>query len=53
MIDVTTKSTSTTVTEGRRGSLMKKFGFAGFMFFFAKGLLWIIVPAVIAWIGVK
>lgn len=30
-------------------SYAKKFGFWGFMFFFVKGLLWLIVPAVIAW----
>jgi hypothetical protein len=29
--------------------LIKRFGVAGFLFFFIKGLLWLIVPAVIAY----
>ena len=29
--------------------LIKRFGFLGFMFFLIKGLLWLIVPAVIAY----
>jgi hypothetical protein len=29
--------------------LFKRFGFIGFMFFLIKGLLWLIVPAVIAY----
>ena len=28
---------------------IKRFGFAGFMFFLIKGLLWLIVPALIAY----
>ncbi len=28
---------------------IKRFGFAGFMFFLIKGLLWLIVPAAIAY----
>lgn len=28
---------------------VKRFGIAGFLFFFIKGLLWLIVPAVIAY----
>ncbi len=30
---------------------IKRFGFWGFMFFFVKGLLWLIVPAVLIWLG--
>jgi len=30
-------------------SIIKKLGLAGFLFFFIKGLLWLIVPAVIAY----
>ena len=30
---------------------IKRFGFAGFMFFFIKGLLWLIVPAILIWLG--
>ncbi len=28
---------------------IKRFGFAGFMFFLIKGLLWLIVPALVAY----
>jgi hypothetical protein len=28
---------------------LKRFGFWGFMFFFVKGLMWLIVPAIIAY----
>jgi hypothetical protein len=28
---------------------LKRFGFWGFMFFFVKGLMWLIVPALIAY----
>jgi hypothetical protein len=28
---------------------IRRFGFAGFMFFLIKGLLWLIVPALIAY----
>jgi hypothetical protein len=28
---------------------LKRFGFWGFMFFFVKGMLWLIVPALIAY----
>lgn len=28
---------------------LKRFGFWGFMFFFVKGLLWLIIPAAIAY----
>lgn len=30
---------------------LKRFGVAGFMFFLIKGLLWIIVPAILIWLG--
>lgn len=30
-------------------TLIKRLGFSGFLFFFIKGLLWLIVPAVIAY----
>lgn len=29
--------------------LIKRFGIAGFLFFFIKGMLWLIVPALIAY----
>ena len=32
---------------------IKRFGFAGFMFFLTKGLLWLIVPAVLIWLGIS
>jgi hypothetical protein len=32
---------------------IKRFGFAGFMFFLIKGLLWLIVPAMIAYFSLK
>lgn len=35
--------------EKKSKSLIKKFGFAGFMFFFIKGMGWVVV-AIIAWI---
>ncbi len=30
---------------------VKRFGVAGFLFFFIKGLLWLIVPSLILWWG--
>lgn len=33
--------------------LIKRFGVAGFLFFLIKGLLWLIVPALIAYFSVK
>ncbi|HEY0051184.1 MAG TPA: hypothetical protein VGB68_17955 [Pyrinomonadaceae bacterium] len=30
---------------------IKRFGFAGFMFFLIKGLLWLIVPALVAYLA--
>ena len=32
---------------------IKRFGVAGFLFFFIKGLLWLIVPAILIWLGVS
>jgi len=32
---------------------IKRFGVAGFMFFLVKGLLWLIVPAMLIWFGVS
>ena len=32
---------------------IKRFGVAGFLFFFIKGLLWLIVPALLIWFGVS
>ena len=29
-------------------SLVKRFGFAGFMFFFLKGMAWLSIPALLA-----
>jgi hypothetical protein len=34
-----------------RTGWLKRAGLAGTMFFFIKGMLWIIVPAVLAWFG--
>lgn len=35
-----------------KASWIARLGFAGFMFFLIKGLLWLIVPAVIGWYAV-
>ncbi len=32
---------------------LKRFGAAGFLFFFIKGLLWLIVPAALIWFGIS
>jgi hypothetical protein len=32
---------------------IKRFGVAGFLFFFIKGLLWLIIPAILIWLGVS
>jgi hypothetical protein len=32
---------------------IKRFGFVGFMFFLIKGLLWLIVPALIAYFSLN
>ncbi|MCB1025809.1 MAG: alanyl-tRNA synthetase [Acidobacteria bacterium] len=31
--------------------LVKRFGMAGFLFFLIKGLLWLIVPSALIWLG--
>ncbi|MEZ5346391.1 MAG: hypothetical protein R2681_12645 [Pyrinomonadaceae bacterium] len=31
--------------------LIKRFGVAGFLFFLIKGLLWLIVPSALIWLG--
>ncbi len=31
------------------GKWIKRLGVAGFLFFFIKGMLWLIVPAVLVW----
>jgi hypothetical protein len=31
------------------GKWIKRLGFWGFLFFFVKGLLWLLIPALIAW----
>lgn len=33
------------------GRRLKKLGFYGFLFFFIKGMLWLIVPAVVLYFG--
>ena len=33
--------------------LIKRFGIFGFLFFLIKGLLWLIVPAVLIWFGIS
>ena len=30
---------------------LARFGVAGFLFFFIKGMLWLIVPALLIWLG--
>lgn len=35
--------------DSRMRRWIKRFGVAGFLFFFIKGLLWLIVPALIAY----
>jgi hypothetical protein len=39
------------VTTGKLKIWLKRLGFWGFMFFFLKGLLWLIVPAVVAFLA--
>jgi len=40
------------VTTGKIRIWIKRLGFWGFMFFLVKGLLWLIVPAVVAFLAV-
>lgn len=44
---------SRTISEegARRLHRLKRLGAVGFLFFLLKGLLWLIVPLVMAWIG--
>lgn len=42
--------TTTAVPSPRRRSPWAQLGFAGFLFFLVKGLLWLIVPAAL-WLG--
>lgn len=37
--------------KSRLSRWIKRFGFAGFMFFLIKGLLWLIVPALVAYLA--
>ena len=39
------------MTSGKIKSWIKRLGFWGFMFFLVKGLLWLIVPAVAAFLA--
>lgn len=36
---------------GSRGSWVRRLGVAGTLFFLVKGLLWVLVPVVLAWFG--
>ncbi len=44
-----TTTTQPTLRGSRAVAWVKRLGVAGFMFFFIKGLLWLVIPAVIAW----
>jgi hypothetical protein len=37
--------------QGRHALWAKRLGMAGFLFFFAKGLLWLTVPSLLVWLG--
>jgi hypothetical protein len=37
------------IIAGNQSSLFRKFGMAGFAFFFIKGMLWVLAPFVFAW----
>lgn len=43
--------TPTLPPDSRLSKLMKKFGLLGFLFFLVKGLLWLALPAALAWWG--
>lgn len=32
---------------------IKRFGWAGFMFFFIKGILWLMIPSLLVWLGIE
>jgi len=40
-----------TTSGGIRGPWLKRAGLAGVLFFLVKGLLWILVPVLLAWFG--
>jgi len=46
------KHMTTLETETSRRDWLKRAGMAGTIFFLIKGLLWIIVPALLAWLGI-
>ncbi|HSK72331.1 MAG TPA: hypothetical protein VK892_11580 [Pyrinomonadaceae bacterium] len=46
------KETADTAQKFSFAKWVKRFGVAGFLFFFIKGLLWLIVPAILIWLGV-
>lgn len=37
------------ISKSKTSDWIKRFGFAGFMFFLIKGLLWLLVPAILAY----
>lgn len=39
------------MTSSKKKTWIKRLGFWGFMFFLVKGLLWLIVPAVVAFLA--
>lgn len=41
-----------TASEAPRAAWLKRFGAAAFLFFFVKGLLWLLVPFLVLWFGV-
>lgn len=48
----TSTSVSTESAEVKKSTLrtwLARFGIAGFLFFFIKGLLWLIAPALLVW----
>jgi hypothetical protein len=47
------QKTENTTSKNSYSKLLKRFGIAGFLFFFIKGLLWLIVPAVLIWFGIS
>ncbi len=47
------RETENTTRKFAFAKLLKRFGIAGFLFFFIKGLLWLIVPAVLIWFGIS
>ena len=39
--------------KSRLAKWLGRFGLAGFLFFLFKGLLWLVVPAMLIWLGVS